>query len=145
MQIVTSWLKLHRTFGVAATLAIVCCALAFGGSVSTVTIASTKTNSFGQTPQVSIQCTASAVFSASFTQNQQPSPELKQHWRDFTDSLVPSDYNTVAISGTNDSVGRTLIDATIVPQIATAIKKGTPGSWTSGAVTWNVSHSCDGD
>src|SRR5260370_20857145 len=57
-------------------------------------------------------CTASTIFSASFTHGQNPSPEVAQQWLDFIQSLTPAGYDTVTISGTNDSVGRTLTDAT---------------------------------
>src|SRR5437660_5253455 len=52
-------------------------------------------------------CPASTIFSASFTQGQNPSPEVAQQWIDFIQSLTPAGYDTVTISGTNDSVGRT--------------------------------------
>ncbi len=88
------------------------------------------------------QCAASTVFSGSFTQGQDATPEVQQQWRDFIQSLTPAGYDRVAISGTFDTTGRTLTDATIVPQIAAAMQNGTPGSWTAGGFTWNVGIGC---
>ncbi len=88
------------------------------------------------------QCPASTIFTASFTAHQSASAEVVQQWRDFITSLTPAGYDTVTISGTNDSVGRTLTDATIVPQIAAAMQSGTYGSWTVGAVTWAAGSGC---
>src|SRR6266446_2601149 len=84
------------------------------------------------------QCAASAIFSASFTGGQEASPEAQQQWEDFRQSLTPAGYDTVTISGTFDTVGRTLTDATVVPQIAAALKSGTSASFNTGGFTWNV-------
>ena len=90
----------------------------------------------------SASCTASTIFSASFTHGQNPSPEVAQKWIDFIQSLTPAGYDTVTISETSDSVGRTLTDATIVPQIAAALQGGNGGSWPAGNLTWNVGVNC---
>jgi hypothetical protein len=83
-------------------------------------------------------CNGSATFSGSFTTGQAPSAAVTQDWTNFLQALNPSAYDTVTISGTNDSAGRTLTDATIVPQIATAMQNNSSGSWTVGTVTWRV-------
>ncbi|PYK40035.1 MAG: hypothetical protein DME49_01985, partial [Verrucomicrobia bacterium] len=83
-------------------------------------------------------CPANTIFSASFTGAQEASPEAKQQWEDFRQSLTPAGYDTVTIRGTFDTVGRTLTDATVVPQIATALKSGTSASFNTGGYTWNV-------
>src|SRR3984893_19451665 len=88
------------------------------------------------------QCPASTIFTASFTAHQSAPAEVVQQWRDFIRSLTPAGYDTVTISGTNDSVGRTLTDATIVPQIAAAMQSGTYGSWAVGAVTSAAGSGC---
>ena len=82
--------------------------------------------------------TISAVYSDAFTQNQSASAQARQDWVNFRASLIPSAYDTVTISGTFDTTGRTLTDATIVPQIAAALHNATSGSWTAGGFTWNV-------
>ena len=87
-------------------------------------------------------CTASATYTGSFTIGQSPSAQAQQDWVNFRQSLVPADYDTVTISGSNDATGRTLTDATIVPQIATAMKTQTAGSWTVGSITWTVGIDC---
>src|SRR5437764_4247741 len=87
-------------------------------------------------------CTAKAIFSASFTGGQDASPAVVQQWEAFIDSLVPADYDTVTISGSNDTTGRTLTDATIVPQIATAMKNHTGGTWAAGGFVWSVGIGC---
>ena len=73
-----------------------------------------------------LTCPANTIFSASFTQSQPASPAVVQQWKDFIQSLTPAGYDTVTINGTFDSVGRTLNDATVVPQIAAAMQNGTP-------------------
>ena len=45
-------------------------------------------------------CPANTIFSASFTGGQEASPEAKQQWEDFRQSLTPAGYDTVTISGT---------------------------------------------
>ena len=87
---------------------------------------------------------ASAVYSESFTVGQIASAQASQNWVNFRNSLTPSAYDRVTISGTFDAVGRTLTDATIVPQIAAALKNATPGSFTAGGFTWNVGIGCGG-
>ena len=104
--------------------------------------AATKSNSKAPAVSAAPACTASTIFSASFTQGQDASTEVQQQWRDFIQSLTPSGYDTVTISGTNDPTGRTLTDATIVPQIAAAMQNGTGGSWPAGGFTWNVGINC---
>jgi HYR domain len=81
---------------------------------------------------------AIATYSDSFTQGVNASSTAEQDWVNFRSSLTPKVYDTVTISGTSDPIGRTLRDATIVPQIAAALKNGTGGSWTAGGFTWNV-------
>jgi hypothetical protein len=81
---------------------------------------------------------AIATYSDSFTQGVDASSTAEQGWVNFRSSLTPKVYDTVTISGTFDPIGRTLHDATIVPQIAAALKNGSSGSWTAGGFTWNV-------
>jgi hypothetical protein len=87
---------------------------------------------------------ANGVFVGDFVQGQTPSAQASQDWVNFRQTLVPASYNTVKISGTFDPAGRVLHDALIVPQIATALKNGTAGSWTAGGFTWKV-NSCGGN
>src|SRR4029077_16200140 len=84
------------------------------------------------------QCPASTIFTASFIHNQSASPAVAQQWKDFINSLTPAGYDTVTISGTNDTVGRTLTNVTIVPQIAAAMQNGSGGPWVVGGVEWAV-------
>jgi hypothetical protein len=86
-------------------------------------------------------CT-NTTFTASFTQGQGTDPAVAQQWVNFRQNLVPGNYSTVAINGTFDGAGRTLTDATIVPQIAAALQNSTGGSWTVGNVTWEVNIGC---
>jgi hypothetical protein len=88
---------------------------------------------------------ATAVYSESFTEGQTASAQASQDWVNFRASLTPSAYDTVTISGTFDPAGRTLADAMVVPQIATALKNGTAGSFTAGGFTWNVGIGCGGN
>src|SRR5436309_9341607 len=112
MKLLSSWFKINRTLGAAIlSTAFFCALLAFGTSPKRASAKTALSRS-----QEELACTASAVFSASFTQGQDASPAVVQQWNDFTDSLVPTDYDTVTISGSNDTTGRTLTDATIVPQ-----------------------------
>ena len=84
-------------------------------------------------------CQASSVYSEVFTSGQEASPQAEQHWVAFRQSLVPTDYDTVTISGTFDATGLSINDASIVPQIATALRNGIGGAtWTVGGVTFNV-------
>src|SRR3984893_5610945 len=88
------------------------------------------------------QCPASTIFTASFTAHQSAPAEVVQQWRDFIRSLTPAGYDTVTISGSNYSVGRTLHDAPVVPQSAAALQTAPHGSWTVGAVTRAAESEC---
>jgi hypothetical protein len=76
-----------------------------------------------------------AVYSESFTGGQEASAQAGQDWVNFKAGLLPGDYDTVTINGTFDSTGITLTDATIVPEIAAALKNGTSRSWSAGGHT----------
>jgi len=78
------------------------------------------------------------TYSGSFTQSQPASAQAAQDWSNFRASLDPSAYDTVTISGTFDTTGRTLTDAAIVPQIADALQNGTSFSAVADGFTWNV-------
>ena len=58
---------------------------------------------------------------------QAASAQAEQDRTSFRASLTPSIYESVPIRGTFDPIGRTLIDATIVPQIALAVSEGNGG------------------
>src|ERR1043166_2538739 len=79
-------------------------------------------------------------FAGSFVSSQPADAATQQAWSDFINSLNPSAYAMVTISGTNDPVGRSLYNPTIVPQIANAMKTG--GSFTYfdpvATLFWNV-------
>ncbi|HEY2104029.1 MAG TPA: LamG domain-containing protein, partial [Chthoniobacterales bacterium] len=140
MKTLTSWFRVNRALG-PTILAIVGLSTLLALATSTKQT-TTQTNSASTTVSVAPACTARAIFSASFTQGQDASPAVQQQWRDFIQSLIPASYDTVTISGSNDTTGRTLTDATIVPQIAAAMQNGTPGTWTAGGFTWNVGIGC---
>src|SRR5262249_24925470 len=86
----------------------------------------------------------SLTYSEVFTQNQVASTQASQDWVNFRAALTPSAYTSVTISGTFDSVGRTLNSATQVPLLATALKNGTTFHFFDGANTWNVG-ACGGN
>jgi hypothetical protein len=141
MKLLSSWFGINRALGPAIfSIALLSALLALAASPRH---PATKSNSPAATiPKTASPCSAISTFSASFTQGQDASPAVVQQWNNFIQSLTPSSYNRVTISGTFDSTGRTLTDATIVPQIATAMKNGTGGSWTAGGFTWNVGIGC---
>ena len=93
-------------------------------------------------PAMSPRLLEAETYSESFTGGQGASSQAEQDWVSFRASLTPSTYESVTIRGTFDPVGRTLIDATIVPQIALAVSEGNGGSWLVGNVTWNVGLAC---
>src|SRR5437773_1661649 len=102
----------------------------------------TKTNSAASRFQSEgLACTASAVFSADFTNAEEASDQVKQQWVDFRQSLVAADYDTVTIKGTFDPVGLTINDSVVVPQIASTLQNSGDGTWTVSGVTFNVGHS----
>src|SRR5438132_9688169 len=139
MKMLSSWFQVHRVLGPAIlSIAMLSAFIALAMSTTSPTSQSTSTAPAVATPA----CPANTIFSASFTGGQAASPQVVQQWKDFIQSLTPAGYNTVTISGTFDSAGRTLTDATVVPQIAAAMQNGTPGSWTAGGFTWNVGISC---
>jgi hypothetical protein len=136
MKMLSSWFRVNRALG-PAILSII-------GLVAFLALAISPkppTNITVST-QAAVACTARANYTGSFTGGQSPSPQAQQDWINFRQSLVPADYNTVTISGTFDTNGRTLTDATIVPQIATAMKTQTAGSWVAGSITWTVGINC---
>src|SRR5438270_1641521 len=136
MKLLFSRFGINRILAAAIlSIAMLCGFIALAISTTNPTIQSTST----ATPLVSAPaCTAKATYTDSFTYGQEASAEAEQNWDSFRQSLVPADYDTVTITGTFDTTGRTLTDATIVPQIATALQNGSSGSWVVGAVTWNV-------
>src|SRR6266404_3948436 len=135
MKMLSSWFQVHRVLGPAIlSFAMLCAFIALAMSTTSPTSQSTST-----APAVAVPaCPANTIFSASFTGGQEASPEAKQQWEDFRQSLTPAGYDTVTINGTFDTVGRTLTDATVVPQIAAALKSGTSVSLNAGGHTWNV-------
>ena len=140
MKTLSAWFRINRALGPAIlSIALIGGLLAFASSARHAT---TKLNSAATAVSAAPACTASTIFSASFTGGQDASTEVQQQWRDFIQNLTPSGYDTVTISGSNDTVGRTLTDATIVPQIAAAMQHGTGGSWNAGGFTWNVGIGC---
>jgi hypothetical protein len=141
MKLLSSWFGINRALGPAIfSIALLSALLALAASPRH---PATKSNSPAATvAKITSQCSASSVFSASFTQGQGTDPAVAQQWRDFRHNLVPANYDTVTIKGTFDSTGRILTDATIVPQIATAMKNATANSWNVGNITWEVNVGC---
>ncbi|MEY2544857.1 MAG: hypothetical protein QOE81_2318, partial [Verrucomicrobiota bacterium] len=139
MKLLFSRFGINRTLGSAIlSIALLSAFVALATSTKYATTKSSSTATAVATPA----CTASATYTGSFTGAVAPSEQAKQDWVNFRQSLVPADYDTVTISGTNDTTGRTLTDATIVPQIATAMKTQAAGSWTVGSITWTVGIDC---
>ena len=141
MKLLFSRFGINRALGTTIlSIAMLCALLALA------THATTKLHSGATVPKTAAPaCAANTVFSASFTQGQDAAPEVVQQWKDFILSLTPSGYDTVTISGSNDTTGHTLTDATIVPQIAAAMQSGTGISFTAGGFTWNVGIGCSED
>src|ERR1700730_8508186 len=136
MKALSSWFAINRALVPAMLLSVGLSA--FLALAVPPRAAATKRNSTAIILGAAPQCPASAVFSASFTQGQGASAETAQQWVNFRQSLVPAGYDTVTISGTFDTTGRTLTDATIVPQIAAALKNSTAASFTVGSVAWVI-------
>ena len=55
--------------------------------------------------------TIGATYSGSFSGGSSPSAQTVQDWISFRNNLAPLAYDTVTISGTSDTTGRTLTDA----------------------------------
>src|SRR5437016_8445871 len=113
MKLLSSWFRLNRTLGAAIlSTALFCTLIAFGTSPKRASAKSDASTSLATAVAVPA-CPANTIFSASFTGGQAASPQVVQQWKDFIQSLTPAGYNTVTISGTFDSAGRTLTDATV--------------------------------
>src|SRR5205814_6686292 len=135
MKMLSSWFRVNRALAPAIlSIALLSAFIALAMSTTSPTSQSTSTAPAVATPAYP----ANTIFSASFTGGQEASPEAQQQWEDFRQSLTPAGYDTVTISGTFDTVGRTLTDATVVPQIAAALQSGTLASFNTGGYTWNV-------
>ena len=135
MKTLSRWFRIHRAIGPAIlSIAMLCALIALATSA--------KYPAAKSSVSAASMCPASAVFSGSFTNGQGADPATAQQWVDFRHSLVPSAYDTVTISGTFGTTGRTLTDATIVPQIAAAMKTATAFSVTAGSITWEVNIGC---
>jgi concanavalin A-like lectin/glucanase superfamily protein len=81
----------------------------------------------------------SVTFTGSFTNGQPASTATRQAWANFITSLNPSHYAMVTISGSNDPIGRSLFDRTVVPQIATAMQNGGTFVYLDpSGLNWNV-------
>src|SRR5207248_8356964 len=131
MKTLSAWFRINRALGSAIlSITLLSAFIALATSTKYTPAKLTSIN----TPA----CPANTIFSASFTGGQEASPEAQQQWENFRQSLTPAGYDTVTISGTFDTVGRTLTDATVVPQIAAALKSGTSASFNTGGYTWNV-------
>ncbi|HZI33875.1 MAG TPA: LamG-like jellyroll fold domain-containing protein, partial [Candidatus Binatia bacterium] len=88
-----------------------------------------------QTPP---QC-ASVTFTGSFISGQPADAATQAAWGDFINSLNPSDYAMVTISGSNDPTGRSLFDKVEVPRLAAAMKSGgTENFFVGPSNYWNV-------
>src|SRR6266850_5183353 len=133
MKLLFSRFGINRALGSAIlSIALLCGFFALAASLTQ------PTAKLSSTSLAVPACPANTIFSASFTGGQEASAEAQQQWEDFRQSLTPAGYDTVSISGTFDTVGRTLTDATVVPQIAAALKSGTSASFNAGGYTWNV-------
>jgi hypothetical protein len=84
------------------------------------------------------------MYIGDFVSGQAASAQAQDDWDSFRSSLEPNSYDTVTISGTFDTAGRTLHDAVNVPKIAQALKDGAEFSFNDGTYTWRVG-GCGGD
>src|SRR6266436_3743494 len=102
MKLITSWLKINRSLGAAIlSTAFFVALVALGTSSNRINARQAASRQLGRISAPA--CTASAIFTGSFTQGQGTDPALAQQWRDFRHNLVPGNYDTVTIRGTFDS------------------------------------------
>jgi hypothetical protein len=81
------------------------------------------------------------IFSQTFTSGVAPGSTIETAFNTFRATLTGS-YTTFKIYSNLDTTGITVTDATLVPQIADALRTATIGSWTIGSNTWKVDLNC---
>ena len=89
---------------------------------------------------------ADIIYSQTFTNQATYCPGSSQYdnWASFRQQLNANVHHfmRVTISGSNDPIGVSCSDLTIVSQIATALRNGTGGSWSCNGRTWGVVYAC---
>ena len=81
------------------------------------------------------------IFSQTFTSGVAPGAAIETAFNTFRAALTGS-YTTFKIYSDLNPTGITVTDATIVPQIANALRTATEGSWTIGSNNWKVALNC---
>jgi hypothetical protein len=85
-----------------------------------------------------ILATTTLTYSESFTSGVTATAQCTQ-WKSFLANLPVENYTLLKIYGSNDTVGQTITDPTIINNIVKALKNSTPyGPVTSNGVSWTV-------